>query len=102
MTIENTYNGWTNYETWLTNLHFENFDFSDYKEDGTFEGMNEEEIRDWVADYIETTIEEFCFGQLELGRVENLFITDVLSQFLKSVDWENIADSYLEDLKDAR
>ena len=23
------YNGWTNYETWLCNLWFENFDFSD-------------------------------------------------------------------------
>ena len=27
-----TYNGWTNYETWLCNLHFDNWEFSEYTE----------------------------------------------------------------------
>jgi len=99
--IDTTYNGWTNYETWLTNLHFENFEFSDYKEDGTFEGMTKEQITDWIADYIETAVEEITYSRFEVGQSENLFLTDVVNCFLREVDWHDIAEQYIDDLYDA-
>ena len=47
------YNGWTNYETWLTNLHFDScFDFTDDVEEGNLDLLDRDEIKEYIANYL--------------------------------------------------
>lgn len=68
-----TYNGWTNYETWLINLHF----------DGYF-------MPNTDAETIKETVEELACDDLQ-GR---LFVMDMINAFLDEVNWEEIASHY--------
>lgn len=90
-----TYNGWGNYETWLTNLWFENYDFTDQVDDGHFDDMDQDEILSYVADYIEESVGEYISEQL--GVVEG-FILDVVNSFVGDVDWREIAEHYVDDI----
>ena len=94
-----TYNGWTNYETWLTNIHFDDFTpvFSELTEDGVFDDMTNDEIRTYVADYIEEYVNEY----IDNNNSENSFIADIIGSFLSEVDWREIADHYVDDIKEA-
>ena len=93
------YNGWTNYETWLTNLHFDgSFDFTDDVEEGNLDLMDRDEIKEYIANYIEEWVEQSAYEYLELGQPQNLFITDMIQSFLGEVDWDDIADHYCDDV----
>ena len=93
------YNGWTNYETWLTNLHFDgSFDLSDEVKEGYFDGMNRDQVKSWIANYIEECVEEYAYGDIELGTPNRLFITDMIQSFLGEVDWDDLADHYCDDV----
>ncbi len=79
-----TYNGWTNYATWIVNLWYDDY-FNDVAED----------YRDDVsglADYIRDTIEEW----------ENLpttgLLADLVNAALSEVNWYEIAEHYIADL----
>ena len=93
-----TYNGWTNYETWLTNLYFDDFTdvFNELTEDGVFDDMDNVEIRTYVADYIEEYINEY----IDSNNSKDTFITDMMGSFLSDVDWREIADHYVDDIKE--
>lgn len=78
MTTDNTYNGWTNYETWLINLHF----------DGFFEPNTE-------AEEIEATVHEICEEHIAFGRGGIVF--DIINGFLADVNWQEIAEHYKEE-----
>ena len=98
-TTQATYNGWTNYETWLTNLHFDNwFDFTDDVEEGNLDLMDRDEIKEYIANYIEESVEQVAYEYLKLGELHNLFITDMIQSFLGEVDWDDIADHYCDDV----
>ena len=93
------YNGWTNYETWLTNLHFDgSFDFTDEVDEGNFDLMDRDEIKSWIANYIEECVEETAYGDIELGTPSRLFMTDMIQSFLGEVDWDDLADHYCDDV----
>ena len=57
------YNGWTNYATWLVNLHFDGLDFTDEIELGAFDDMNSDDIRcyvaSWIQEFVESHVEEY-------------------------------------------
>ena len=93
-----TYNGWTNYETWLTNLWFENFEFTDQIEDGVFDDMDDDEIKEFVADYIEEFVNEYT--DQVVGETSG-FVQDLVTSALGEVDWQDIADHYVDDIKEA-
>ncbi len=95
---DTTYNGWTNYETWLTNLHFENFDFEEFVDDGSFDLLDRDEIKTWISNYIQESVEESAYGDIELGTPNRLFITDMIQSFLGEVDWDDLADHYCDDV----
>jgi hypothetical protein len=95
---DTTYNGWTNYETWLTNLHFENFDFEEFVDDGSFDLLDRDEIKTWISNYIQESVEEYAYGDIELGTPNRLFITDMIQSFLGEVDWDDLADHYCDDV----
>ena len=96
------YNGWTNYETWLTNLHFECFEFTDEVDEGMFDDLSRDEIKDWISNYIQECVEQTAYEDIELGTPNRLFVTDMIQSFLGEVDWDDIADHYLDDVMKAQ
>jgi len=97
MSNSNTkYNGWTNYETWLCNLWFENFEFSDMLD--MFDGCEDKDdilrvIKNYIKDYVEEYVEE---------SRENAsgFINDLISSALGEIDYYDIAEHYVDDVAD--
>jgi hypothetical protein len=86
-TKENTYNGWTNYETWNIKLWLDNDGFS-------LENLTQS------ADPFEVSKElESYFDDLNpLADKANCF-ADLLGSALKSVNWYEIAEALIEDAK---
>ena len=75
---DNTYNGWTNRETWLVNLYF----------------MDSVDIEESVeADYLETMVDEY----LEAFSLPP-FVTDLMA--LGLINWQELADTHNSDLED--
>lgn len=78
MKKDNTYNGWTNYETWRVNLELFNGDDEAWRH-GSSDGMRE---------FAELLIEEST--DEGIGR-------DYAMAFLQNVDWQEIAEHYQQD-----
>ena len=89
------YNGWTNYATWMVNLHFEDFDFTDDIVCGCFDNMNKDELRSYLASWIQEYVD--CYLE-EVVDTNNSFILDVLNSTMQDVDWHDIADNYVDDI----
>ena len=89
-----TYNGWYNYETWLCNLWFDNFDFTDEVEEGHFDGMDKDDILIFIRDYIKEYVYEFVYETQSHGG----FVDDLINASLGSVDFRDIADHYIDDI----
>ena len=81
------YNGWTNKETWLVNLWLGDM-FTEDQEAGT-------EI---TADYIEQLVDDMV---CESMASPNGFVADLLSCALCEIDFDELADHYVEELEDA-
>ena len=94
------YNGWTNYATWLVNLHFDCLDFTDEVDSGVFDDMDAHGIRchvaSWIQELVESHVEEY---EIPYGR--GGFVIDLINATLSDVDWHDIADHYVDDIKDA-
>ena len=92
------YNGWTNYATWLINLHFQNLDFTDDVESGCFDNQDKDELLDylasWIQEYVECQLEE-------LIDTSNGLVNDIIYSTISDVDWHDIADHYVDDILDA-
>lgn len=97
---EAKYNGWTNWETWVTNLHFDDV-FTDRAQeiygnaeaDETF--SREERAALDLADVIRETVGETT-DFLEGGK--NLFIADIIGGFLSAVNWYEMAKNYVDEV----
>ncbi len=81
------YNGWKNWETWVTNLHFgESFDDEcQYMDDGKMTG---ERCREVVENWIDA---------IETPKHGLQFFGDVIGGFLGEVDWDEIAEHYVTE-----
>ena len=93
------YNGWTNYETWNTNLHFDDSFteeaqefYDDAKADDTF--TREENAAFALAKRIKETVEEITCEGMDSSRP---FISDIINGFLSSVNYHEIAKHYIEE-----
>lgn len=98
---EKTYNGWTNYETWLVALWMDNEHgtYSDRCEMAEFiwrrsDEDNEDRSRDarikmsdWVESYVRDMVPNSLPG----------FISDLVGSALSDVDWREIADNWLSE-----
>lgn len=91
------YNGWTNYATWLVNLHVDYLDFTDTIEDGTFDDMDKDNILGYVASYIQELVESYLD---EVVDTDNCFVQDIMNATINDVDWHDIADHYVDDILD--
>ena len=88
------YNGWSNHSTWMVNLWFDNFNFTDDLE--MFERCEtNDDVNDLIAEYISVTVDEY----LELDNREG-FMLDVIQSTLNEVDYHEIAEQYLQDVID--
>ena len=91
------YNGWKNYETWLTNLWY-----GDYLSEYYLELFREGELTNPVeAENVKDIIESLIFDcgvGVDGGYVpESGFIADLVNGAMSEVDWREIA-SHVEDL----
>jgi len=75
----NKYNGWTNRETWLVNLHFGDY-FQEVAEDG-------EQV---MADYIEQTVWDL-FDEANIPP----FFSDMID--LGIVNWKELEEHYVTE-----
>lgn len=94
------YNGWTNYATWLVNMHFECLDFSDEIEDGVFDNMDKADILCYLASWIQEMVEEHV-EQYDVPYGRGGFVIDLIDSTLSDVDWHDIADHYVDDIMEA-
>lgn len=85
MDRDNTYNGWTNYETWRVRLEMFDGDFCSYNELNTYDlGQS---LREMAAD----TMEAHGSG----------IALDYAMAFLAQVNWFEIASHMIEDYRPA-
>lgn len=91
------YNGWKNYETWVTALWIDN-DYSSYLiRCGMVDEIKEEsecEIR--RTNLLAANLREWIESLNPLAQEASLF-TDLLNAALQEVDWHEIADNFLEE-----
>ena len=94
-----TYNGWTNYETWVVKLLIDNDGYAGGAEHLEIEaqGYADENLEDRdeairpFAQYIKASIREQVPEE-----VKGLF-EDLIGRALSRCDWEEIAKAYLEE-----
>jgi len=85
MTTDNTYNGWSNYETWRINLEiFDYFDISDYSKD-VFD----------LSEQLESYADEIVFCDYHRDGL----IADYAGAFLREVNYYEIAEHLVEAWK---
>lgn len=92
-----TYNGYTNYETWLFNLYYgESFaeELRQLKHENDL-FMDVYDVREMLEDYWSDVLEE----QAEGWNNQTLGITDdILQMFTDKVNWHELAKQYLEEI----
>jgi hypothetical protein len=89
--MADNYNGWSNYETWLVKLWMDNDEISYH----CYLQMARESINVYeLSKELEQNFDD-CFP-LEKSSV----YTDLLNSALKEVDWYEIAESLMEEIKE--
>ena len=93
----NKYNGWTNYETWLCNMWFDNFEFTEMLD--MFDGCEDKgDITNIIEDYIKSYVEEFVEYSLAPGDTHG-FVHDMLNSAISEIDFRDIAEHYVDDVE---
>jgi len=108
------YNGWTNYETWNFKLWLDNDeDLHNYiigeikkiKEIGTSHIHEVSEVSNFLRSYIEDNVPNLNVSTRSqsvhgLMSDKNGFYNDILNAALRDINTYEIAESYLEDLRE--
>lgn len=84
------YNGWSNWETWVVNLHFsEDIIELAMSSDFTFDCLHEASI--FIKEYVEGYMHEN-------SDIDNLYFQDIFVGFRGEVNWTELAGTMLEDM----
>jgi hypothetical protein len=99
--MKTTYNGWTNYETWLTNLWLDQEPYTTETISNTCLGLmgswEEKNDIDWrLANVIKDIVEEW----IDLSEIENGFILDLIRGAISEVNFREIAGHFYDELKE--
>ena len=107
---EQRYNGWTNYETWVTALWLDNDEATqEYWQEIARECREEAPMASAVTDGIWTIDEAARFTLADRAKeeisdgmptMEASLYTDLLTAALQEVNWHEIAEHWLENLDD--
>jgi len=87
------YNGWSNYETWLTNLHFDQAFYEIAQEHyANIEG-DMYDLANRFSDYVNDVTFEVIQGD------NSYFIDDMANAFLAQVNYQELAEMASEDFQ---
>jgi hypothetical protein len=105
---DQSYNGWSSYETWLFSVHDDGSLFSEYVMESWNDiknNANEYEDEEQAARELLTRVSEYAKEMtndlLGIDDEKNLFKKDVLLNFVNSVNWLEIASHYIDDVPQA-
>ena len=99
MSTRKEYNGWFNYETWLTNLHFDNVWHEEAREyylnaQACDMFSKAENACIAMSEYIEQDLND-CLDASD-AIPENLFLQDIINAFMSEVNFYEIAKHYID------
>lgn len=102
-----SYNGWTNYETWLANLWLSSnqADYERYEKEARIAclhciddgAVDRDDATRCLADVLKM---DFQDGMDELGLGDNGFWLDLLNSAFSEIDWHEIAEHFIGDAAD--
>lgn len=106
MSNDNTYNGWTNYETWVVNLWLDNDqgmneELDDWASEAMQEAIDadESDVRASACSTLAKRIESFIDDQQEGASMPTSgMFADLLSHALGMVDWREIAEHHINEI----
>jgi hypothetical protein len=81
------YNGHYNYETWLINLHC-----ADDIQDLANVARNQYELSKDIKNFVEENMIKDDKGE----NITNCFLTDLIGSALSEVNWQELAESYIQ------
>jgi hypothetical protein len=91
------YNGWNNYETWLTALWIDNeYDSYQYRCELVEEVIEEHEDEDERKNCLASSLKDWIESQNPITESASLF-TDLLNSALSEVDWQEIVENFLSE-----
>ena len=96
-TTTNTYNGWTNRETWLVNLWMSN---EEHDSGWCYELANDGRPIYERADELKETLTDAWTNLCEDHSIETSMWTDMMNDALGSVNWREIIEGFEEDAND--
>ena len=90
-----SYNGWQNYETWLTSLYFNGEDWRNFLETELLGEEEDEEITEakkveMLAEYLKDYIEELA----DMAGLDG-FLDDLLTNAISEIDFIELATAFL-------
>ena len=88
MSKDTTYNGWTNWSTWVVNMHLDQDFYNILHSEDADDPIHEMELhqkadylRDFTAEYINSLLTEDVLGTL---------LADMINGHISDVDWREI------------
>ena len=91
------YNGWNNYETWVTALWIDNdYDSYQYRCELVEQVRKEHSEKDKRENCLASTLKDWIESQNPLADNADLF-TDLLNSALAEIDWQEIAENFLAE-----
>ncbi len=106
MNEKTTYNGWTNYETWNVALWMDNDQGSqEYWLERAKECLDDAETNssftkeENAAFALEDALKDYFEEQNPIGTNSDMY-ADLLNAALREVNWYEIAENYIKDVKD--
>ena len=96
VTIDDTYNGWTNKETWLVNVWLNN----DYDLHKYYLGRLNDSYGGFISDIIHE-LQEIVYDIVREDRPEtNGLAYDLLQSSLNVINYKELAEHYIEEIKE--
>lgn len=105
--MEKTYNGWSNYETWLCNVWLSNDQYThEEMQRWAGEAVREAEgDREAARDALRKVISDIVFdllvpeGSPERTAVETGIVADFFNSAWSEIDWRDLAEHYVSDVE---
>lgn len=96
-----TYNGWTNYETWLANLWLGEDSYMTEEISNVCLGFmgsweDKSDVTWRLADHIKNMLQEWIDADL----TSNGFVNDLISAAFQEINFREIAGHFYDELKD--
>ena len=97
-----TYNGWTNYETWLANLWLDQDGYAIEEISNVCLGLmgswdDKADVSWRLADHIKDMMQEWIDNAQD---AQNGFVTDLISAAFQQINFREIAGHFYDELKD--